>query len=218
MKTTILFFVAFAILACNLDKNPKIGSYSGTITHGNFSDNITLELAGNSSVFFTSLEQNANRITFQNVAILGNNLDDATALQSKVFEYIAGQRSKTDLEFALDKEKSKAWFSNIWVPNLDETQTDEKLNFTPIPYFETTKQPVLILQGTLDEIIPTNSHKVISDALLQAGNNNFKVVLLDEASHSMNFVGKSDFPYWSKLHPEYFNTIEEWINSVSNLR
>ena len=73
-----------------------------------------------------------------------------------------------------------------------------------------------ILQGKMDEIIPANSIELISDALKKSGNANFKTVLLDGASHSMHQVGESDFPYWSKLHPDYLTTIENWINTVSN--
>ena len=102
------------------------------------------------------------------------------------------------------------------MPNLDEVQTDKKLLFSPIPYFETTKQPILILQGTKDEIIPSNSYETISEALIKSDNANFKTVLLEGASHSMYYVGESDFSYWSKLHPDYLITIENWINTVSN--
>ena len=102
------------------------------------------------------------------------------------------------------------------MPNLDEVQTDKKLLYSPIPYFQTTKQPILILQGTRDEIIPADSHEIISAALTKSGNDNYKTVLLKGASHSMYNIGESDFHYWSKLHPEYLETIENWINTVSN--
>jgi dipeptidyl aminopeptidase/acylaminoacyl peptidase len=102
------------------------------------------------------------------------------------------------------------------VPNLDEVQIDKKLLYSPIPYFETTKQPILILQGTKDEIIPKNSYETISEALVKSDNDNFKTILLEGTSHSMYYVGESDFPFWSKLHPDYLTTIENWINTVSN--
>jgi len=41
-----------------------------------------------------------------------------------------------------------------------------------------------------------------------------KIVLLEGASHSMYFVGDSDFPYWSKLHPNYITTIKEWVSHL----
>jgi len=166
----------------------------------------------------TLLESDLNYWINRNTEAIGNEIEDATALQRNVFEFIAGKRSRTDLEKAIDNEKSKSWFANIWVPNLDEVQTDEKLNYTPIPYFETIKQPILILQGTLDEIIPANSHELISNALTKSSNSNFETILLEGASHSMYYVGESDFPYWSKLHPDYLKTVEDWINTVSSTK
>jgi predicted esterase len=163
----------------------------------------------------TLLESDLNYWKNRNANAIGNEIADATALQGKVFEFIAGKLSRTDLEKAIDSAKFKSWFENIWIPNLDEVQTDKKLLYSPISYFETTRQPVLILQGTLDEIIPENSHELISDALRKSGNYHFKTMLLDGASHSMYYIGESDFPYWSKLHPDYLKTIESWLNATS---
>lgn len=162
------------------------------------------------------LESDLNYWKNRNAEAIGNSIEDAVRLERKVFEFIAGNRSRADLEMALDTEKSKSWFAKIWVPNLDEVHTDKKLLFSPIPFFETTKQPILILQGKMDEIIPTNSYELISDALRKAANDNYKIVLLEGTSHSMSYVGKSDFPYWSKLHPDYLKTIENWLKTVSN--
>jgi predicted esterase len=162
------------------------------------------------------LESDLNYWRNRNADVIGNEIDAATNFQRKVFEFIAGKLSRTGLEKDINNEKSNSWFANIWVPNLDEVQTDKKLLYSPIPYFETIKQPILILQGTKDEIIPANSYETISEALIKSGNDNFKTVLLEGASHSMNNIGKSDFPYWSKLHPDYLTTIKNWINTVSN--
>lgn len=162
------------------------------------------------------LESDLNYWRNRNADVIGNEIDAATNFQRKVFEFIAGKLSRTDLEKDINNEKSNSWFANIWVPNLDEVQTDKKLLYSPIPYFETIKQPILILQGTKDEIIPANSYEIISEALAKSDNDNYKIVLLEGASHSMNNIGESDFPYWSKLHPDYLTTIENWINTVSN--
>ncbi len=162
------------------------------------------------------LESDLNYWKNRNAEIIGKELEDAAKLQRKVFEFIAGKLSRNDLEKALNKERSKTWFANIWAPDLDEVQLDKKLLYSPIPFFERTKQPVLILQGTKDEIIPTNSHKIIAEALKKSGNTGFETVLLEGASHSMYDVGESDFPYWSKLHPDYLTIIENWVKKVSN--
>ncbi|MFD1316734.1 alpha/beta hydrolase family protein [Namhaeicola litoreus] len=161
------------------------------------------------------LDSDLNYWRNRNASVIGNEIDDASKFQRKVFEFIAGKLSRADLEMAINNEKSNSWFPNVWVPNLDEVKTDKKLLYSPIPYFENTKQPLLIIQGTKDEIIPTDSHETISEALLKADNDNFKIVLLEGGSHSMYYVGESDFPYWSKLHPDYLTTIENWINTVS---
>ena len=73
---------------------------------------------------------------------------------------------------------------------------------------------MLIIQGSNDEIIPENSYAIIADALRKAGNEHFETIILEGASHSMYYVGESDFPYWSKIHPDYFGTIENWINTL----
>jgi dipeptidyl aminopeptidase/acylaminoacyl peptidase len=93
---------------------------------------------------------------------------------------------------------------------------DKKLLYSPVQYFEKVQQPILIVQGTMDEIIPPNSHEIISNALKNANNTDYETILLEGASHSMYYVGESDFPYWSRLHPDYLTTIEDWMNSVSN--
>lgn len=162
------------------------------------------------------LESDLNYWKNRNTEVLGNDLEDAAQLQRRVFEFIAGTLTKKALEEAVNRAKSKPWFEHIWIPNLDEVQTDTKLTYNPIPYFETSKQPVLIMQGKKDEIIPLNSYQLISGALKKSGNDNFRTVLLDGASHSMYDVGQSDFPYWSKLHPDYLTTIEDWIDTVYN--
>lgn len=163
----------------------------------------------------TLLESDLNYWVNRNTETIGSEIEDATALQRKVFEFISGKRSRKNLEKAIKNQKSKSWFVNIWVPDLDQVQIDEKLNYTPIPYFEKIKQPILILQGTLDEIIPAHSHQMIANALTKSGNDNYEIVLLEGASHSMNNVGESDYPYWSKLHSDYLKTVEDWINDVS---
>lgn len=162
----------------------------------------------------TLLESDLNYWRNRNAKLLGNHLDDATLLQRKVFEFMAGKLSRTDLEKAINSKKSASWFANIWVPNLDEVQPDKRLLYTPIPYFEKTRQPILIMQGKMDEIIPVNSYLLITDAIKKSGNDNYKTVLLEGASHSMSNIGGSDFPYWFKLHPDYLTTIENWINTI----
>ena len=161
----------------------------------------------------TLMESDLNYWKNRNRESLGNNLENAAQLQKMVFEHIAGKLSRTELEKAVAATKSKPWFSSIWVPNLDEVKIDEKLLYNPVPYFETTNQSILLIQGTKDEIIPVDSHTTILQALEKAGNQKHKIVLLEDANHSMYYVGESDFPYWAKLHHDYLKTVEGWVNT-----
>ena len=142
--------------------------------------------------------------------------EEGVELQRKVFKYIAGDLKRAELEKSIDVEKSESWFKTIWIPNLDEVQIDPKLSYSPMPYFRKTKQPILVIQGTLDEIIPENSHELISNALEKADNKNYEIVQLKGANHSMYHAGKTDFPYWAKLHDNYLRTIEGWVSAVSS--
>lgn len=144
----------------------------------------------------------------------GIEIEAATHLQQKVFEHIAGIYSRKKLEDLIEIKKLEPWFLKVWIPKLDDIRTDTKLLYSPIPYFEKTKQPLLILQGNADEIIPKNSYVLISQALDTANNTKYEIILIDDASHSMNYVGNSDFPYWSKLHSDYLKKIEAWLNNI----
>lgn len=162
----------------------------------------------------TLMESDLNYWKNRNKETLGENIEEASKFERKVFETIAGEISKETLQKEIKAAKSQAWFDKVWIPNLDEIEIDKKLKYTPLPYFEKIKQPVLIVQGSLDEIIPTDSYEIISEALEKAQNKKYEIIVLKGASHSMYDVGQSDFPYWSKLHPKYINILENWINNL----
>lgn len=147
-----------------------------------------------------------------------NNADigeEGMELQRKVFKYIAGDLNRIELEKSIALEKYKSWFQNIWIPNLDKVKVDSKLSYSPMPYFHKTKQPILVIQGTLDKIIPKNSHELISKALEEADNHSYEIVQLKDADHSMYHVGHTDFPYWAKLHDDYLGIIEDWTTAFT---
>ncbi len=162
----------------------------------------------------TLLESDLNYWKNRNRKNLGPNLEPAAELQGKVFEHISGRLSRRTLEKAVQAKKDEPWFPQVWVPNLDEVQTDEKLLFSPMPYFGKTGHPLLIIQGKADEIIPSDSHVLISAALDRAENRSYQVVLLEDTNHSMQYGGATDFPYWSKLHKDYLPSLEAWIDQL----
>lgn len=149
-----------------------------------------------------------NRIKDQ---IDDENLEVATSAQKAVFEYLGGLRTRSSLEEILEKHKGKAYFEHLWLPEL----TDEVypfLSYSPLPHLEKLQSPVLIIQGTSDIVIPENSIDKIVEALTVAGNDRYTTVILEGADHSMT-KQQSDFQYWSSLHPQYFQTIENWLKT-----
>ena len=162
----------------------------------------------------TLLESDLNYWKNRNIEKLEDNIEEATNFERKVFETIAGENSIEALEKEINAAKSKAWFNMVWIPNLNEIEIDRKLKYSPLPYFEKIKQPILIVQGSMDEIIPENSYEMITKSLEKAQNKAYEIILLEGASHSMYDVGQNDFPYWSKLHPKYISVLENWINHL----
>ena len=92
MKRIIIIIIAFGIFSCSSNKEinngDMAGSFSGVFEHGNFSDKISFEIEQDSAgfkVFFTSLEQNANRIPFQGVELREDSIN--FKLQSDFYTY-----------------------------------------------------------------------------------------------------------------------------------
>jgi pimeloyl-ACP methyl ester carboxylesterase len=159
----------------------------------------------------TLLESDLNYWKYRNQEVIGSQIKEATDFQKKVFEHIAGKITKAELDELIALESSNPWFEFIWIPNLETVQTDSKLLFNPIPHFQSVQQPILVIQGDSDKVIPTSSHITISNALVEAQNEHFEVEFLEGASHSMHYVKESDFPYWARVHTEYFERVERWL-------
>jgi fermentation-respiration switch protein FrsA (DUF1100 family) len=140
-------------------------------------------------------------------------LNQAAEIQRSVFLFIAGEISQEVLSNRLDGVRDEPWMKHVWVPELGSVETDRKLMYTPIPYFEELKKPILVIQGSSDEIIPDHSLKTIQ-LLTEKDNMKNEYIEIDSADHSMMFKGDSDFPYWPSLHPEYRSTMISWLNRL----
>lgn len=138
--------------------------------------------------------------------------DQALAMERLVFQYIGGLVSLEDLDRAIAKNSSKTWFSKVWIPNLEEVAIDTKLQYSPMPYFKILNQPLLIVQGAKDEIIPESSGISIYNVIKDRQKS--KLVILENANHSMQVAENVDFPYWPMYHPDYLTTIFNWLDSL----
>lgn len=158
------------------------------------------------------LESDLNFWRNRNQGRLGDDLDAASAIQSAVFDYLAGKQSdRAALEQTLQVASENDWFEAIWVPNLDQWQTDPKMTYSPKPYLKEVEQPLLVVQGEADIVIPKNSGEVLQQELAAGKKPPVTFVSLPNADHGMYFNGPSDFPYWRNKHPDFYPTIMQWL-------
>ena len=138
-------------------------------------------------------------------------MDQARELQETAFRYNAGDVQRKELDAKVALHKDEPWFKHVWIPEPNDIDQDKKLNYSPLPYFEQLTRPVLVIQGTMDEIIPAESISTIQKSMGSNKKDLHKFLLLEGADHSMMFRGSSDFPYWSAMHPDYFPAMLKWM-------
>ena len=114
----------------------------------------------------------------------------------------------------LRKYINQDWFKYIWIPEKN-IQKDYKLNFSGLPYFKKISQPILVIQGLLDNVIPKNSYIIIEKAIKKSESNIYEIITLENTTHSMTYLDK-EFPYFQMLTPKYLASITEWLSTIEN--
>lgn len=140
------------------------------------------------------------------------NIDQALKVQKAGYDYLAGNIPYETLLEIKNKNQGKDWFNEIWFPEQD-VQKDMKLNFSGLPYFEQVTQPVLVIQGLSDQVIPADSYKVIKQALKKSPPKMYEVLTLDNTTHSMTYVDQ-EFPYFQLLPQGYLPAITDWLEKT----
>ena len=163
----------------------------------------------------TLWESDLNYWRNRNIEVIGSaDISDASELQGAVFQYIADIISREDLEKRIEENKTETWFDKVWIPELDKVEFDKKLNYSPLPYFNDNASPMLLIQGSKDEIIQLNSLEIIEKTIGKKGNKKNQYSELKGANHAMMQSGDTDFPYWQSLHPKYMNSMLKWIKRL----
>ena len=141
-------------------------------------------------------------------------LNQALKVQKAGYDYLAGNISYESLEQLKNENSSEDWLKYVWIPERD-VQKDYKLNFSGLPYFEKITQPVLVIQGLSDNVIPVNSYKTIEKAIGKSKSTNYQIITLENTSHSMTWLNE-DFPYFQILSPEYLPAVSDWLKKIRN--
>ncbi|MCM4151712.1 alpha/beta hydrolase [Arenibacter sp. N53] len=161
----------------------------------------------------TLLESDLNHwknINFNNIG--KDNIELALKVQKMGYNYLAGNISYELLMQESSKNSTEDWLKYVWIPERDVPK-DYKLNFSGLPYFKIIKQPILVIQGLSDEVVPPESYKTIEKAIKKSKSPNSKVITLADTDHSMTYLNK-EFPYFQILNPAYLNTVTDWLNKI----
>ena len=163
----------------------------------------------------TLWESDLNYWKNRNTEVIGSaDITDASELQGAVFQYIARIISREDLEKKIEENRSEPWFDKVWIPELDKVEFDKRLDYSPLPYFQHNTSPMLLIQGSKDEIIQLNSIDIIEKTIGKKGSKKNKYKELKGANHSMMESDNADFPYWQSLHPKYMDSMLKWIKTL----
>lgn len=139
---------------------------------------------------------------------------EALKMQEAGYNYLSGNISYELLKLLRNKNASEDWLKYIWIPERD-TQKDYKLNFSGLPYFEKITQPILVIQGLADEVIPLNSYLIIEKAIKKSKSTNYQIATFENTSHSMTDLNE-EFPYFQILSPEYLPLVSNWLKKIRN--
>ena len=158
----------------------------------------------------TLLESDLNHWKNLNETQIGKkDFKKAFELQKVGYEYLAGKVSYDKVLKLQQKHKGAPWLEYVWIPE-SSVQKDDKLNFSGLPYFKKISQPILVVQGLSDEIIPLDSYKTIAKAIKKSKSLKHKVITLENTSHSMTWLNK-EFPYFQTLSPNYLSSVNDWL-------
>jgi pimeloyl-ACP methyl ester carboxylesterase len=110
---------------------------------------------------------------------------------------------------------------NLKIANEDDWKPRKRNTdsfFDPTEVLEHTTIPVLAFFGELDKNIdPVQGAEAYETALQKAGNQDYQVVSIPGVAHTLvpAKTGCLDEPWGSKLAPEYLETMETWLQHIS---
>jgi len=163
----------------------------------------------------TLLESDLNNWKNTNIDQIGQeSIDLAAKVQKAGYDYLANNMSYKKLNSIKNKYVNQDWFKYVWIPD-ENIQKDYKLNFSGLPYFKKISQPIIVIQGLSDTVIPENSYLIIEKALKKSGSGKYEILTWENTTHSMTYLDK-EFPYFQTLTPTYLNSIVNWLNTIEN--
>jgi len=152
--------------------------------------------------------------------VSGNDYDNAMIVLKQYLHFALTHQGYNELMTVARKYEKQKWYQD-YIGTIDTTssffRTYPKIgNYNPIDYWKSVRQNVLILKGDHDLTCPGYpTFQNIENALNQANNNKYKIVLFPNTTHEMHVVvTPNDFSFTGS--PGYCETILNWINTTKN--
>lgn len=150
--------------------------------------------------------------------VSGNDYNNAMTVMDKYLKFASTGEGYEELVSESKKYETEQWFQD-YIGNIDSTAFFFHYyrnigSYNAVDYWKKVKQPVLILKGEKDQTSPGYpSFQNIENALKQASNKNYKIVMFPNTSHEMHIVGKST-DFWFKATPNFTETIYKWLKTT----
>jgi len=150
--------------------------------------------------------------------VSGSDYDNAMSVMNKYLKFASTGKAYEELVAEAKKHNKEQWFQD-YIGNIDSTfyffQYYRNIgSYNAVDYWKKVEQPVLILKGDKDQTSPGYpTFQNIENALKQASNKNYKIVMFRNTSHEMHIVGKST-DFWFKATPNYSETIYNWLKTT----
>jgi pimeloyl-ACP methyl ester carboxylesterase len=151
-------------------------------------------------------------------------IQEALHYQRKMFQYLRGEIDSVSLQNASEELKPKPWADYV-------TLFDNKFfmdwwrkthTFTPAPYLNDIKVPILAIYGEKDLLVPIDKNKPLLEAYLQnIGRSESKIVVYPQANHLLMLGETRGDLQLSEIEgyaPNLFMEIVNWIGERVGLK
>jgi pimeloyl-ACP methyl ester carboxylesterase/ketosteroid isomerase-like protein len=150
-----------------------------------------------------------------------NQISNAISQQRHFFSFLEDPKSAQNLDEFTSKIQKDTLIRDWLFPtsnlvdftNRNQWYTALEIGFDPLPIWKNYKKPVLMTFSEFDDSTPTAKVKAKINAL---NNTEIQTITFKNAQHlglETYSICKNDIAELDRFHPEFFKTIQEWINT-----
>jgi pimeloyl-ACP methyl ester carboxylesterase len=179
--------------------------------------------------FIVAEDTYAGRVSDQDIyrtanEIKAENFGDADkakqlAMYTLFIQVLSGDRPYADLEAAILPVKEEPWFKDLNLPARDNpvwTWYPRRAHFDTRSAWAKVRQPVLLIYGEHDELVPVDESLRRIEDLLDASKTPYTALIAPRAQHNLTIKpeGKDPFFWWHKA-PGVIETVVEWVKACT---